>query len=454
VTVPPRSRTKPGSTTRRPKVAGLRQHAHVGTGTDRPDTDGADALDTVESPDAVATPAVDDREATTATTTPEAPADDERTAVVDADTHTSGTTDTTESADTTALSMLAATPETAETSSDTSRADTATGTAIDTAPADRTASDTTATDSPDTTDTVATGAVTTETAAPTDVPADADTTATDTTGTDATATDATARTAAAPLRGKSRKRGGMTPRAEAATAPSTERPARRGRTADDTDTVTASPTRTARPTRTGGKRGAPEAAPSTGRLARVRAALARFGSSSRALPITLVVVIVVCLVLSGLAFWQDREARTTGPFANQAVVDVGGTAELVGQTRESIERIFSYDHTRLDESVDAARSMSTGQFTDRYLAVFDQTIRGPALQQQLKQTATVVNLGVMTMQDDRADVMVLAQFSAQRATTGQSTNAPGLLRLLMERVDGRWKLAELTPLTAQPPAPN
>ncbi|WP_433783744.1 hypothetical protein ACQPX6_26790 [Actinomycetospora sp. CA-101289] len=451
--MPPRSRTKPGSTTRRPKVAGLRQHAHVGTGTDRPDADGADALDTVESPDAVATPTptptTDDRETATVATAPEAPADDTRTAVVDAPVAPAAdreTSETTESADTTALSMLAATPETAETSSDSSRAETATGTTT----ADRTASGTTAPDTTDTaaTDTVTTSAVTTETATPTEAPTDADTTATDT-----TATDTTARTAAAPLRGKSR-RGGMAPRAEAATAPATERPARRGRTADDTDTVTASPTRTARPTRTGGKRGAPEAAPATGRLGRVRAALARFGSSSRALPITLVVVIVVCLVLSGLAFWQDREARTTGPFANQAVVDVGGTAELVGQTRESIERIFSYDHTRLDESVDAARSMSTGQFTDRYLAVFDQTIRGPALQQQLKQTATVVNLGVMTMRDDRADVMVLAQFSAQRATTGQSTNAPGLLRLLMERVDGRWKLAELTPLTAQPPAPN
>ena len=44
--------------------------------------------------------------------------------------------------------------------------------------------------------------------------------------------------------------------------------------------------------------------------------------------------------------------------------------------------------------------------------------------------------------------VALTQFSAQRTTTGQSTNAPGLLRLDMERVDGRWKLAELTPLTA------
>ena len=228
----------------------------------------------------------------------------------------------------------------------------------------------------------------------------------------------------------------MTPRAD---APTTVRPGRQ-----DEDTA-ASPTRAARPTRVRGRKPESDGAPR--RFERQRATLTRFGGS-KALPITLVAVIVVCLVLAGLAFWQGRQAWTSGPVSNQAVVDVGGTAELVGQSRESIEKIFSYDFTRLDDSVEAARTMSTGQFTDRYLSVFDQTIRTPAQQQQLRQTATVQNIGVVSMRDDRATVMALTQFSAQRTTTGQSTNAPGLLRLEMERVDGRWKLAELTPLTA------
>jgi Mce-associated membrane protein len=213
--------------------------------------------------------------------------------------------------------------------------------------------------------------------------------------------------------------------------------------------VTAAPTRTARPGRTGGRKAAdpePEVAPRR-RFARTRAALSRF-SASRALPITLVVVIVLCLAFSGLAFWKGRQAATSGPVSNGAVIDVGGTAELVGQSREAIEKIFSYDFTRLDESADAARTMSTGAFTARYMAVFDQTIRQPAQQQQLRQTATVANIGVISMHGDQATVMALTQFSAQRTTTGQSTNAPGLLRLQMQKVDGRWKLADLAPLTA------
>ena len=267
-------------------------------------------------------------------------------------------------------------------------------------------------------------------------------TSTEETAEDDTATEAepvaegVAATTVTTPRPKGRRTTRMTPRAD---APTTVRPGRQ-----DEDAA-ASPTRAARPTRVRGRK--PEADGAPRRFERQRAALTRFGGS-KALPITLVAVIVVCLVLAGLAFWQGRQAWTSGPVSNQAVVDVGGTAELVGQSRESIEKIFSYDFTRLDDSVEAARTMSTGQFTDRYLSVFDQTIRTPAQQQQLRQTATVQNIGVVSMRDDRATVMALTQFSAQRTTTGQSTNAPGLLRLEMERVDGRWKLAELTPLTA------
>lgn len=410
--MPPRSRTKPGSTARRPKVAGMRQHAHVGAGAgtvdpvDAPELDDrldAAVVDDPAAPESETAP--DDaapRAANGAMAPPAAPATEVDPApvaepVADDETDAASTEpDPVASAETTALPSPATDEATTDTASD--------------SPA---AADTTRADAPGATDAEATDAEATEAGE---------------TGKIAATTVTTPRPKA--RRGTTR----MTPRADAGTA-TTERPARDG--------DAAAPTRTARPTRTGGRG---EGAPS--RFARQRAALTRFGVS-RALPITLVVVTVLCLALGGLAFWKGRQAWTSGPVSNGAVVDVGGTAELVGQSREAIEKIFSYDFSRLDDSADAARTMSTGQFAERYMAVFDQTIRQPAQQQQLTQTATVVNIGVTQMREDRATVMALTQFSAQRTTTGQSTNAPGLLRLEMERVDGRWKLAELTPLTAQ-----
>jgi Mce-associated membrane protein len=183
-----------------------------------------------------------------------------------------------------------------------------------------------------------------------------------------------------------------------------------------------------------------------GALAGVAAPARRLGANPRALQATLGAVTVVCLVLAGLAFWQGREAWTQGPVANQAVVDVGGTAEVVGQTRQGIEQILSYDYTKLDDSVNAAKTQSTGAFTSQYLSVFEQTIRGPATQQKLRQTASVLNIGVKQLSGDHATLMALVQFTAERTTNQQTTNAPGLLNVEVVRQDGRWKISALNPM--------
>ncbi|MFC5065673.1 hypothetical protein, partial [Actinomycetospora atypica] len=187
------------------------------------------------------------------------------------------------------------------------------------------------------------------------------------------------------------------------------------------------------------------------RGARIAAAVTRpfaaLGANPKRLIVVLAAVIVVCLVLATLAFVAARGDRAEGqPYANAAVVDVAGTAEVVGQTRGALESILSYDFTKLDDSVNAARTQSTGEFTTNYLQVFDQTIRGPATEQKLRQTATVLNIGVQDLTADRASLITFVQFTAERTTNNQTTNAPGLLSVQVVRQDGRWKITELKPL--------
>jgi Mce-associated membrane protein len=193
-----------------------------------------------------------------------------------------------------------------------------------------------------------------------------------------------------------------------------------------------------------------EAKPRGGRLAGalsgVAAPFKRLGAKPGTLQAVLGAVVVVCLVLAGLAFWQGREAWSQGPVANQAVVDVGGTAQVVGQTRQGLEQILSYDFTKLDDSVNAAKSQSTGAFQSQYLSVFEQTIRGPATQQKLRQTASVLNIGVKQLSGDHATLMALVQFTAERTTNQQTTNAPGLLNVDVVRQDGQWKISALNPM--------
>ena len=174
---------------------------------------------------------------------------------------------------------------------------------------------------------------------------------------------------------------------------------------------------------------------------------AALGANPKRLMAVLAAVIVVCLALATLAFVAARGDRAEGqPYANGAVVDVAGTAEVVGQTRGALESILSYDFTKLDDSVNAARTQSTGEFTTNYLQVFDQTIRGPATEQKLRQSATVLNIGVQDLTADRASLLAFVQFTAERTTNNQTTNAPGLLAVQVVRQDGRWKITELKPL--------
>lgn len=187
------------------------------------------------------------------------------------------------------------------------------------------------------------------------------------------------------------------------------------------------------------------------RRARMAAAVTKpfraLGANPKRLTVVLAVVLVVCLVLATVAFLAARSDREDGkPYANQAVVDVGGTAEVVGQTRQAMEQILSYDFTKLDDSVNAAKTQSTGAFTSQYLQVFEQTIRGPAQQQKLRQTASVLNIGVQQLSGDHATLMALVQFTAERTTNQQTTNAPGLLTVQVVRQDGRWKISELKPM--------
>lgn len=206
-----------------------------------------------------------------------------------------------------------------------------------------------------------------------------------------------------------------------------------------------------RPTPGRQTRTAPEESAGGSRVGRIAAAVTRpvagLGANPRRLITVLAVVLVLSLGLGTWAFLAARSDRAEGSaYANEAVVNVAGTAEVVGQTRQAIEQVLSYDFTKLDDSVNAAKSQATGTFASEYLSVFEQTIRKPATDQKLRQTATVLNIGVQQLTSDRATLLALVQFTAERTTNGQTTNAPGLLTVQVVKEDGRWKISELKPV--------
>jgi Mce-associated membrane protein len=162
-----------------------------------------------------------------------------------------------------------------------------------------------------------------------------------------------------------------------------------------------------------------------------------------------IVLLAACLALAvalavGFAL-LDHSARADPAAANTALTDVGTTAEVAGQLGSALETIYSYDYTRLDENERAAREVITPAFGAKFAELFAD-VRELAPAQQAVVSGTVVVSAVQRIEGERA---VLVAFMDQQATRVAAPDGSGQLaassRLTVtaERVDGRWKIADV-----------
>lgn len=161
----------------------------------------------------------------------------------------------------------------------------------------------------------------------------------------------------------------------------------------------------------------------------------------------LVIEVLILAIALGFAAWFRGEAnQLTGSAAasNAALVDAGTTAQVAGQTRDAVERIYSYDFARLDDNERAARKVITGPFVQDFGKQFGR-VRKLAPQQQAVVVATVADLAVKMLDGDRAIVVVFIDQQASRGTQTQPLLVAGRLTVTAERVEGSWKIADVQP---------
>jgi Mce-associated membrane protein len=185
-----------------------------------------------------------------------------------------------------------------------------------------------------------------------------------------------------------------------------------------------------------------ENAPAVGRGARVRVFVRR-----RSVPL-LAVAAVVLATVAVVAGIQDARLRGTPAAQNTALVDVGTTAEVASQLSSAIETVYSFDFARLDENEKAARDVITPEFAAEFDRLFGE-VRARAPQQQAVVSATVTRAAVKEITGDRAVLIAFVDQQATRAAPdaqSQQLAAAGRLAVTGQRVDGRWKIAAVTPL--------
>jgi Mce-associated membrane protein len=157
------------------------------------------------------------------------------------------------------------------------------------------------------------------------------------------------------------------------------------------------------------------------------------------------VVLVGAAVFFGV---QDARLRGTPAATNVALVDVGTTAEASGQLSDAIETVYSFDFTRLEENRNAAREVITPAFAAQFENLFAE-VQARAPEQQAVVSATVTMSAVKELTADRAVLVAFVDQQATRAAPdaeSQQLSAAGRLTVRGEKVDGRWKIAAVTPL--------
>ncbi|GAA3461042.1 hypothetical protein ACFFSW_32490 [Saccharothrix longispora] len=152
------------------------------------------------------------------------------------------------------------------------------------------------------------------------------------------------------------------------------------------------------------------------------------------LPVSLVVLAALLVGLGVLFQVRAGEVRY-----DRALVDSAGTAEVAGQTREAVEKAFSYNFADVAATEDAANELLVGKAKCQYNAIFGP-VRALAPEQKLVVTVKAVSSGVTSLSGDRATVLLFVDQVTTRTTDNQSGGGIAMMRVGAQRVDGRWKV--------------
>jgi Mce-associated membrane protein len=154
-------------------------------------------------------------------------------------------------------------------------------------------------------------------------------------------------------------------------------------------------------------------------------------------------LLLVTLLGAGGAYFAWTQAQQAGrarPTGNIAFLDKAATADVKDQVSKAIEAIYSYDSAQLDQSENNALSFITGTYADEFKRNF-ATVRQLAPQEKAQLTSTVVEVGVDSLTQSRATLLVMVNQVGHRGDNPQPLRAAVRLSVTAEKLGGQWKVS-------------
>jgi Mce-associated membrane protein len=107
--------------------------------------------------------------------------------------------------------------------------------------------------------------------------------------------------------------------------------------------------------------------------------------------------------------------------------------------------LLSYTPDKVDQQLNSARGLLTGEFLDSYTSLINEVVIPGAKQQQISAVATVPKAGSVSA-DPRHAVVLLFVNQAVVVGSDAPTNTASSVRVTVDKVGDKWLISEFTPV--------
>ena len=146
-------------------------------------------------------------------------------------------------------------------------------------------------------------------------------------------------------------------------------------------------------------------------------------------------IALLLAIAAGYLKWQDNSVRNADAAA----------AESVQVARDSTIAMLSYKPETVEQQLNDARNLLTGEFQESYTGLINDVVIPGAKEKQISAVASVPAAASVSAEADEAVVLV---FVNQTVVVGQDTptDTTSSVRVTLEKVDGRWLISKFDPV--------
>ena len=152
--------------------------------------------------------------------------------------------------------------------------------------------------------------------------------------------------------------------------------------------------------------------------------------SLRLVPALSILLVVLLGTVAGL--WFTRQA--------ESAISTRDYAEALQAARSGVVDLTSFDHLTLDDDIEQARRVATGDLREESVAQLDQR-RQEITNLQAVVNTEVVGAGITRADGEDAMVLLVIQSTQESAASPQAQIVRYRIEVTLEKPDGRWLLS-------------